>query len=62
MRGEVKSYSVRNGYGFIAAGGQDYFISHKEWEYRIPPAPGLRVEFVPKKTDKGLRATAVKRV
>jgi len=62
MTGEVKSYSVRNGYGFIVADGQDYFISHKEWEYRLPPTPGLRVEFVPKQTDKGLRAFAIKRV
>lgn len=62
MIGEVKSYSIRNGYGFVVADGQDYFISHKEWLYRLPPTPGLKVEFVPKRTDKGMRATAVKRV
>ena len=62
MTGEVKSYNTRKGYGFVVADGQDYFISHREWQYRLPPAPGLKVEFVPIKTDKGLRATKIRRV
>ena len=61
MQGRVKSYSVRSGYGFITADGQDYFLCHTEWEYRLPPIPGLKVEFVPKTTDKGLRAYGVRK-
>lgn len=61
MIGEVKSYSVKDGYGFITADGQDYFICHKDWEYRLPPTPGLRVEFIPKRTDKGLRAMQIRK-
>lgn len=61
MRGRIKSYSARNGYGFITADGQDFFLLHKEWEYRLPPTPGMMVDFVPKQTDKGLRATSVRK-
>lgn len=62
MKGNVKSFSPRNGYGFITAGGIDYFIHAKDWQYRLPPTAGLRVEFVPERTDKGMKATQIRRV
>jgi cold shock CspA family protein len=61
MTGTVKSYSPQNGYGFITADDADYFVHAIDWEYRLPPTPGLTVEFVPKNTDKGLRATKIRR-
>ena len=61
MKGRVKSFSPKDGYGFITADGIDYFIHSKDWPYRMPPVAGLEVEFVPKRTDKGYRATNVKR-
>ena len=61
MTGKVKSFSPKDGYGFITADDTDYFIHSKDWEYRLPPTEGLEVEFIPKKTSKGLRATKIRR-
>lgn len=60
MRGEVKSYRPRH-YGFISAGDQDYRFTHKDWTLRLPPAKGLRVEFTPVATLKGMAATEIRR-
>ena len=62
MTGEVKSYSSKNGYGFITKDGKDYRFKAQDWELRFAPAPGIWVEFVPKTSDKGLRASEIRRV
>ena len=56
MKGEVKSYSVKNGYGFITENDKDYRFKTKDWYLTLGPVPGMRVEFDPVATDKGLRA------
>lgn len=61
MTGRVKSYNPQKGYGFVTSDGQDYFIHAKDWEYRLPPTEGLKISFVPRQTDKGLRATQIRR-
>ena len=61
MRGEVKSFSIKNGYGFITQDGKDYRFKTKDWYSRLAPVPGMRVEFDSVSTDKGLRATNIRK-
>ena len=57
IEGIVKSHSKQNGYGFlIDDAGEIYFFHNTQWDLPIPPVKGLRVEFEPVETDKGMRA------
>lgn len=62
MTGKVKSYNPSTRYGFITADGVDYRFHHNEWGMRLPPMKGIGVEFAPYETEKGLRATEIRRV
>ena len=59
MTGKVKSFSSKNGYGFITTDGIDYRFRAKQWELSSPPIEGMTVMFDPVKTDKGMRAVNI---
>lgn len=61
MTGEVKSYSSKNGYGFITKDGKDYRFKAQDWELRFAPVQGIRIEFDPVLTEKGLRARNIRK-
>ena len=62
MKGKVKWYNIRQGYGFIKGDdGLDVFIHKSEipfWTIYINS--GDKVEYAKKKTNKGIIATNVK--
>ena len=60
MTGEVKSFSTRH-YGFITSGGVDYLFTYKDWPFRLSPVKGFKVTFDAMKTEKGLRATNIRK-
>ena len=63
MTGEVKSHSKQHGYGFLTDdNGEMYFFHNTEWYLPIPPVKGLRVEFEPYETEKGMRAEKVRSI
>lgn len=62
MKGRVKSYSKSHGYGFITDGNVDFRFTGKDWNYRLPPTEGLEVAFFPVATEKGMKATKIRRV
>ena len=62
MTGIIKSFSPKNGYGFISGGSQDVFFHHKDWLSEGKPEQGTEVWFLLKKTDKGYRAYKVRRL
>ena len=61
--GVVKSHSRQHGYGFlIDDAGEMFFFHNTQWGLPIPPVKGLRVEFTPTETDKGMRAEDIGRI
>jgi len=63
IEGTVKSHSRQHGYGFLLDdNGEMYFFHNTQWDLPIPPCQGLRVEFEPVQTDKGMRATKIGRI
>lgn len=62
-RGTVKRFGAKNGYGFIEDDktGEILFFHKSNWGLRLPPVAGLIVEYVPLKTEKGMRATEITR-
>jgi len=62
MKGKVKWYSVRQGYGFIEGpDGVDAFIHKSELPFwTIFLKAGDKVEYIPEKSIKGLKATRLK--
>jgi cold shock CspA family protein len=60
MEGRVKSFTPRH-YGFITKDGKDYLFSYKDWTLRLPPVKGFWVEFDPEYTEKGLKATNIRK-
>ena len=63
IEGIVKSHSRQHGYGFLIDDNDEiYFFHNTQWELPIPPAKGLRVEFEPVQSEKGMRATKIGRI
>ena len=63
IEGVVKSHSKQHGYGFLIDDkGEIYFFHNTQWEVPIPPVQGLRVEFTPVETRKGMRAVKIGRI
>lgn len=61
MIGTVKWYRREQGFGFVAAGGRDYFVHNEDVQPRgAVLAEGLTVEFEPGIGPRGLRALAVR--
>lgn len=59
MKGVVKSYSRSHGYGFVLANGDEYFFHAKDLHH---PQIGSMVEFKAINTQKGKRATQIRRI
>jgi len=62
MTGIIKSYSAKNGYGFIVSDGKDYRFKTQSIEMRLPPTAGMLVSFIPFKSEKGYRAMNVRNI
>ena len=61
MKGTLKTFSAKHGYGFVLGDMNEYYFAHKtQFRYR-DPKPGDKVIFIPKRTDKGMRATNIRR-
>ena len=62
MKGKVKWYSIKQGYGFIQGeDGEDAFIHKSNLPFwTIFLKTGDKVEYITKKSNKGLEATEVK--
>lgn len=62
IEGEVISFTPRH-YGFLKGDdGEIFYFDAKEVHLPFKPVKGLRVEFSPIKTDKGMRATNIGRI
>ncbi len=61
LNGEVKWFNAEKGYGFVCAGGSDYFVHYKEirMEGYRSLKEGDKVSFEPAKSPKGQTATDV---
>jgi len=64
MKGKVKWYSVKQGYGFIEGeNGEDAFIHKSNLPFwTIFLKTGDKVYYIPRKSNKGLEAIEVKTV
>ena len=60
MTGEVKSFNPSTRYGFITSDGVDYRFHFQDWECRLAPVKGMRVQFNEVETEKGWRAENIK--
>ena len=62
MKGKVKWFNARKGYGFIHSDDDDtdYFVHHKQLPEGTMLNEGDNVEFEPVETDKGKQAQNVK--
>lgn len=62
MKGTVKRFYFRKGFGFIEGEpGSEYFFHYSEFSgEKRALRPGLEVEFEPRSGDKGLAATAIR--
>ena len=62
MKGKVKWYNVKQGYGFITdLDGNDVFIHKRELPFwSIYLNKGDKVEYIKKETNKGFVATDIK--
>ena len=57
MKGTVKWYNTRKGYGFILGeDGQDYFVHHTALQRGVYLRENDRVTFDPAETEKGKQA------
>ena len=56
MEGRVKSFSEDKGYGFIEAGGSDYFLHITDIRGKRAPAVGSKVVFKSQKDERGPKA------
>ena len=62
IKGTVKWYNIREGYGFIgSAYGNDVFVHKTEIPFwSIFLSTGDKVEYVPENTIRGIKATKLK--
>lgn len=62
MTGKVISFSRSHGYGFVLGDDDEYCFFHiKTWSDYLPCTIGSRVEFKKEVTEKGARATEIRR-
>lgn len=59
MKGTIKSYSERHGYGFVTNEEGDFFFHIKQCDFF--PDAGDQVEFESKVTEKGQKAVRIRR-
>ena len=61
MKGTIKFYDKKKGYGFITSSedDRDYFLHISQLLPGKKPFTGDKVSFVPKETEKGLQAREV---
>lgn len=63
MKGTVKWFNNRRGYGFIhGENGKEVFVHRNELPLGVTIDENDQVEYEFKKTDKGLEATDVKKI
>lgn len=63
MKGRIKSFSPKHGYGFIMAdNGNEYFFHVLQWQGHEQPQPGMMVLFTTIETRKGTRAKNVRSI
>lgn len=62
MKGQIKSYWVKSGYGFIGTDKEDVFFHITDWHLSEFPEPGMNVSFNLKETKKGTRAVGIRRL
>ena len=63
MKGQIKSFSPKHGYGFISADdGKEYFFHILQWKGTDHPEIGTWVLFSTIETRKGIRAKNVRRL
>lgn len=59
MKGVIKHYSSKNGYGFIAVPHGDIFFHYKALENRNAVKAGMNVTFDLSETERGLQASHI---
>lgn len=63
MKGRIKSFSPKHGYGFIVTeDGEEYFFHVLQWQGHEPPSTGQWVLFNTIETRKGIRAKNVRSI
>ena len=63
MKGTIKWYNSRKGYGFIQGeDGKDVFVHRSAIPTRINLNEGEQVEYEIEKTDRGMQATNIKKL
>ena len=62
MTGKIKSFSRTHGYGFVQAGREDVFFHIIDWCEKDDPKVGEDVDFMWLESEKGLRATKIRRL
>ncbi|MBA7615282.1 Cold shock protein CspC [subsurface metagenome] len=62
MRGMVKWFSIKKGYGFIVCEGKDYFVHVNDIEKDSNLDKGDQVSFEAEQAKKGVKAVNVRRI
>ncbi len=61
--GTIQSFNKNRGFGFILADDEKRrFLHITEWHVDEPPAPGIRIQFEPIETEKGLAVKSARPV
>ncbi len=62
MRGMVKWFSIKKGYGFIVCEGKDYFVHVNDLQRNLRLDKGDQVSFDPQEAKKGEKAVNVRKI